>query len=408
MGYIGDKPNSIFKLELDGNKLSQKYKIKPFTYVSKTNIRFTEESEEQIKTNKIKNAISYIKKVIIISERINNLLDSGWFESDGGYFKSNRITLPELLKIIINKLNEKGLEVWVQKGHIIKKDDEYINFILNKDIKQVNHGYAYYLRGYVKGEKHGMNVHLDKVLPVDNKNNELDNLVIGYDYDNLYLLKDKNNINIDKIEIPKDFKLYLFDFTYELNDVIEETDDNIYLRTSKLQNIEIIKYNQFNESIRHLLKPKSEKDILKSLQGNDVEKFIKFIKQGMNVPNKIKNKIDYYFSVLKVYRKIDKKEQTIPFTEEEKIKIDNAIHNSKNKDNYYIYDKINNDNDYISLYINDNDMDMEFYVRKLNEYILIYEYNIEYDKELRNLIMCVTINELLDYLDINILANKRN
>jgi len=36
--YTGSRPDSFFKLELDGDKLSDRYKIKPFVYRRKTGV----------------------------------------------------------------------------------------------------------------------------------------------------------------------------------------------------------------------------------------------------------------------------------------------------------------------------------------------------------------------------------
>lgn len=76
-------------------------------------------------------------------------------------------------------------DIWVQEGSVIKKDDEWIEKIINYPIKQIHHGYALYWRGYKKHprDKYGS---VDDIQPIDKKNKDIDEL-IGYNYKNLYL-----------------------------------------------------------------------------------------------------------------------------------------------------------------------------------------------------------------------------
>lgn len=234
-GYIGDSPISIFKLELDGKKLTTIYDSKPFTYISNTKIEFTEEDEEQIQTNKIENVFEYIDKVILLKSRVNNLLDSGWFTTDGGHFGNTRMNLPQILKFVIKVIKKKGLELYVQDGKEIKKDNAYIESILNYPIKQINHGYAYYFRGSVEeyNVKWKINTHIEKTYPLDSRNKEIEELVIGHDYNNLWISKDKLKPN-DKMD---NFKLYIFDFKYELENIVSETENEVLVKTAHLSNI---------------------------------------------------------------------------------------------------------------------------------------------------------------------------
>lgn len=233
--YVGDTSTSIFKIELDGDKLSNKYKISPFTYKSATNIHFTEEHEEQIKTQKISNISTYIKRVILIKKRVENLKKSGWFNSDGGNFNGQDRNIPELLKEVIEKLKKMGFELYVQEGTVIKKDDNYIDSLMNYQIKKIHHGFTCYLRGFIEGERRGYKVMIDKTIPCDKRNSEIE-IVVGYDFDNIWLSKDKN-INVKSIEIPEDFKLFMFDFVYDLNDVIEENEKEVHVKKGRLKNI---------------------------------------------------------------------------------------------------------------------------------------------------------------------------
>lgn len=69
--YLGSDGLVLFKLVLDGNKLSNNYKISPFSYISKTSIRFNE-FEEIIKSNEIKNISKYIKQIIVIDKNLKD------------------------------------------------------------------------------------------------------------------------------------------------------------------------------------------------------------------------------------------------------------------------------------------------------------------------------------------------
>jgi hypothetical protein len=246
-GYIGDSPISIFKLELDGDKLSNKYKIKPITYPSteigiggeRIPIRL-EEFEEVILSDKIKNINQYVKKFIIIKSRVERMKNSGWFDSDGGYFEdegSNRITLPEFLKKNIEKIKELFGDIYIQDDIKIIKDDQWLDNIINHPIKQINHGYCLYWRGYKKSPNFNRGV-IDDVQPFDKRNKKIDKLVIGWDYENIYLSKNNNFKNLPKAR--NNYNLYLFDFEYEPEDIIRETNDDVYIKSGYLCNVDII------------------------------------------------------------------------------------------------------------------------------------------------------------------------
>jgi hypothetical protein len=73
--YIGSTPDSIFKLELDGSKLSDHYKMVSYQdsgWEPKGKF-FLKEWEEQVQTDRIKNAKKYIVKIILIKNIIEDL-----------------------------------------------------------------------------------------------------------------------------------------------------------------------------------------------------------------------------------------------------------------------------------------------------------------------------------------------
>lgn len=232
-GYTGDSPVSIFKLELNTGKISNNYKIIPFSDTtteigyggSRKTVHF-DEREELIKTKKLNNVSKYINKLIIIKSRVERLKNSGWFDSDGGNYKGQRMTIPEYFKKFI--VNCK-LPVYVQEGSIIKKDDEWINSIVNYPIKQINHGYIFYEK---VDRPHPKFKHAIKeyYIPLDKFNNELSDIVVGYEYKDLYLYKNK----IRKLKRDD----YIFDFVFELEDIVEENNKYIRVREAKLEHVD--------------------------------------------------------------------------------------------------------------------------------------------------------------------------
>jgi len=242
--YIGDSPVSIFKLELDGDKLSDKFKINPITYPSNEvgygsikKIRL-QEFEEQIKTNKIPNIRKYTNKFIINKERVEHLKHCGWFDSDGGHFNHSRINLPSFFKEYIPKIKEIFGEIYVQDGIKIEKNDAWIDSIINYKIKIINHGYCLYWRGYKKSNNIKNIGLVDNIIPLDNRNGEIEKLVIGYDYDNLYLSKNNNFINLPAAR--DDYDLYIFDFEYENEDILYEDNGNVHIKSGYLSNVDIL------------------------------------------------------------------------------------------------------------------------------------------------------------------------
>jgi len=247
-GYLGDSPVSIFKLELDGEKLSDNYMIKPFaeTYFEgpeRIQKRFSE-YEEQINTNTITNINKYINKLIIIKSRVENLKNTGWFNSNGGHFRSKRITIPDYFKKYLTNL---PYPLYVQDGTNIKKDDEWFNSILNYDIKKIYHGYMLVYKGLKKVKDNFGSHYRDYVIPIDSRNKIEKQIVLGYTYNNLYLNSNKSKVlenakeydNELELENTKDMKLYIFDFEYNLEDIITEK-DILHVKKAYLKNINIV------------------------------------------------------------------------------------------------------------------------------------------------------------------------
>jgi hypothetical protein len=79
----------------------------------------------------------------------------------------------------------------------------------------------------------------DDIIPINNKNKNIEELVIGYDYDDLYLQKN-NNFKYPEKDY-KDYKLYIFNYIYNDEDVIDQDSNNVHVKIAKLKNISYIK-----------------------------------------------------------------------------------------------------------------------------------------------------------------------
>jgi hypothetical protein len=153
--YLGSSPQAIFKLVLDGDKLSSKFKIKPFRYFSK-NGRGFEEFEEQIATSVIKDVFKYIKSVVLIRKNVEDLMTNPWDDDISDYLTSigaSNGTLPEMIKIIKNRLDKLGINFLVQNKTVIEKDDKFIDFIINHPIKEVRTKKIVMYRGKLSKER---------------------------------------------------------------------------------------------------------------------------------------------------------------------------------------------------------------------------------------------------------------
>lgn len=216
-GYLGDNSSSVFKLEIDGDKLSTKYKIKPYRYKTR-NAGYLDEYEEQVQTNKITNIINYTNRIVIDKKRVLNLMYtfgkiSDWFSSEG----TRHGNFPTILKNIIDKANNNGLELYVQDGSIIKKDDEWTDYIINFPIKKIEKRYFIVLR---KRINIGRYRYQDSLVDFDN-NIIIKDLVIGYNIE----------INPDKI---KSIELKSFAESKKFKFEDEEDSKHYFLEIRKL------------------------------------------------------------------------------------------------------------------------------------------------------------------------------
>ena len=181
-GYLGDSPISLFKLEIDAQKLSNNYKISPFTYVSMTGVRF-DEKEERVK-GIIKNISKYVTKLIIIKSRIEKFKKSFRHNEDddspSDWFtdvkKEELKNIPSMIRYIIEN---SPYEIYVQEGSVIKKDDEYLNSLANYELKNVTFKYDIWYRGYFKSKRTKYGI-IDTF--IDSNGDKIENLAIGTQY----------------------------------------------------------------------------------------------------------------------------------------------------------------------------------------------------------------------------------
>lgn len=123
--YVGSGVALFFKLELDGDKLTEKFKISPFSYTSSTGVSF-QEYEEIIKTTKIDNIWKYVNKLIIIKDNIENdlrfelgdsfqekLFNRGSQRTDFGRYK-----IADFLKELNTKVS---VPIYFQEKNVLKK-----------------------------------------------------------------------------------------------------------------------------------------------------------------------------------------------------------------------------------------------------------------------------------------------
>lgn len=108
--YLGSGGATLFKLELDGNKLSNKYKISPFQY-SLDGIPFNE-FEEIISTDKIKEIWKYTNKLIFHLDEWEKII-----YSEPKYWKTQ-------IKKIKKLFSQVPISIYIQKGTKIFKDDK--------------------------------------------------------------------------------------------------------------------------------------------------------------------------------------------------------------------------------------------------------------------------------------------
>jgi len=126
--YTGDKGGTLFKLIVDGDKLSNIYKIQPYQYWSDTGVKL-EEFEEAVK-GPIKNISKYITGIIFLKDIFLDRYYKVDFKNTDYdpnelfmYGKNEKYTYGDLADIL--KKCNKNFGLYIQSGSIIKKDDKW-------------------------------------------------------------------------------------------------------------------------------------------------------------------------------------------------------------------------------------------------------------------------------------------
>lgn len=211
--YTGDRPSAFFKLELDGDKLSNDYKIRPYVFVSQgTRVRLNE-WEEQVRTKEIKNASKYITKVIIMKEKMDRAVKGWEFDIDDkkpSYWFTSDAREGDNMQNFLKWLKENSpAPIYIQDGSKIYQDGIYIDSLINKPLYEVNYGYALFYRGRTKMIGNDIFSQKEGLFPIDNRSKEIINPVVGYKYNDLYLQTRSEIISqIEKLHDEDRFEYY--------------------------------------------------------------------------------------------------------------------------------------------------------------------------------------------------------
>lgn len=120
----------LFRLIIDGNKLSERYKIKPFSYSTEEEPEY----EERVITSEIKDIFKYVKGVVIIinkelqarqktfkSKGIENLEELKKYCSEKAHRESLYKYYTDIADIL-EYLEKKNIPLYVQNGNNISRD----------------------------------------------------------------------------------------------------------------------------------------------------------------------------------------------------------------------------------------------------------------------------------------------
>lgn len=247
-GYVGERYGAFFKLELDYQKLKQDYKLKNTIFVSKTGVSFDDEKEVHI-NEPINNLSKYLTKIILIKNKVEYLKNNNWFSTIGIRPISGFKNAPEIIRFIYKKY--RNIFYIQDESNIEKINYKYILDLFNY-IRTIFTGYAFYYRGYEKIYDNpnfkNLSSYKERVIPLDNYNTNIDKLVIGYDYNNLRLFKNKKyslikSLKLDKINQKfQNYDLYCFQFTYIPQDIIKNDDKMVIIKQGYLEDADPVRY----------------------------------------------------------------------------------------------------------------------------------------------------------------------
>lgn len=162
--YLGSRPTAVWKLILDGDKLTNHYRIKPTQFYTKE-ITYNQEYlkkplpefEEEVQAKKISNLSRYLKGIVLMRHQIDNVLSDNSYNDDPhqsipwfSHYKNQdaKSTIPGVLKHL---MEDYDYPIYVQsESGVIKKDDEYLNFIVNHPVQVINQAVMFYYTTYLK------------------------------------------------------------------------------------------------------------------------------------------------------------------------------------------------------------------------------------------------------------------
>jgi hypothetical protein len=209
--YEGGSYTNIFKLEIDGNKLSNNHKIRPYNYKPKMTSGksyedYLHEREELVKGT-INNLDNYVTKLIINKSIIEkNKYSNG--ELTDFFTDAMKHNIPYIVKYA---LDNSPFPIYVQEGSKIYKDDEYLKSVANFNLKKVEFVYDVWYKGYLPHEKIKFAI---KDYLYDNKGKLHSDWVIGQIFPGDYVTNKKiikNNYN-EKIIKGQKFEPYFMKF----------------------------------------------------------------------------------------------------------------------------------------------------------------------------------------------------
>ena len=116
--YSGGNPLLMGKLELDGDKLSEKYKIEPYVHKNVSHTYY-KEKEEKIDVDKIPDIWKYTKRFILIQDNIEK-----WWEHIPAHNKHIKKFGFNSISELIRKV---PVKVYIQKKTQIKRDETLLN-----------------------------------------------------------------------------------------------------------------------------------------------------------------------------------------------------------------------------------------------------------------------------------------
>jgi len=259
------------------------------------------------------------------------------------------------IKELMNHFSNKYHYIIDYKLYDYFTDDELLEYI-----KMNNSSFEFILKNGVYLDRIGL---VEYALSNNVNINDIGNLFIKL---GVFYLKTTNNIlefaiskrNIDIIKLLLDYGVNITKESYNICRILKRND------IKKL----LDKYNKTNESIRHLLKSKNEKDIEKSIEKLTPEQklytgcdygILSLVKDAIENDKVILNGMDHVIYITSIHNHIDVVEYLLKNT-----KVDPTIYNNASIENAYI----ENNYEMVKLLLNDDRVRNSLPKFKVNDY----------------------------------------